>query len=375
MNNALYQKVRALPAQQLYLLTCEKAIDLSVALTERYQLNAEQIGALSDLTARIYLKELRLADLYTEIKRLFPSDEAMSKRLTCDLAGFKLLAIESWLAEDVSNYIRSLGADPSDYHFETEELKRLAAAELSADELAKAEPVFEPLPVADDPEDGSESDDLSESSDAEIDPAELAMQFRDIIDKDLMELLNTNDNLFVAEFNWRLIKLLTEDESLHNDLINKLINSPKRLSDETIVLEGRQVEATVSNWIKSYIATKGSSMIDTITLSDFLVNATNARFLNEVEKRRLSRLLKFYSNIKYFPDSLVGEDPLAWELLPLSNDPDDIITPSTQSNRNQSPLDANQPDDKLAELKSLTRKYAEGSLERMVIDEEIKRLS
>jgi len=397
MDSDLQKQIKTLPREILYLLTAEKAVDLSVMLSERYRFNQDQIGAFANLIAKLYLKELRLSDLFTQVKIIFTLDEPTTKALCRDIAGFKLLVVSDWLGEDVANYIRSLGGDINEYSFENQELRRLAAAEMAIDDATSAEPELASIVATDDelddPVEESDDDAVDETealSDAEtelVDSETFDSQFVAILSDQLTELLSTDDNLFIQEFNGRIIGILGADPDMKNELINALMKNQSRLSGESIVLDGRQVEPTVSNWIKYYITSKGSSMIDSVALSDFLVNSSNARFLNNNEKLMLSRLLQLYSNIKFFPDSLVGDNPDNWIVMPLSNEANHefiklVETPEMTPVLESHPLETTKPvinkgldTGKLNSLRQLAASYAVGSLERLALEEEIKRLS
>lgn len=389
MNQALNDKIRTLPREEFYLLTCEKAVDLSLLLKSRYNLDNKQIGLLYELVASLYLKELRLADLYSQVKLQFGFTDSDAKRFSADLAGYKLLAIDQWLGENVIAYIQSLGLDAGDYRFEVEELKRLAAAEMAADDLAEQQERDAAEPIVVSAEESAKADEafysrfpidaLVDESDTAVDAPAVAdaNQVQDLFANHLEELLMNDDNFFISNLNQTLIQSLIDDETIKTQLIGLLTNSQLQISAETIVLDGRQVPGTVGNWIRSFINSKGSIMIDSVILTDFLVTATNARFLTETEKLTLGRLLRLYSNIKFFPDSLQGDDPEQWVILPLSISPDLELIPLASNEHSQTvEAELNAATAKqIAQLQEEAKKYPEASLERMALEEEIKRIA
>lgn len=394
MNSTNKAKIKNLPQEVFYLLTADKAADLTVLLIEKYDLDGIQASSLVELIEKVYLKELRLAEIYNQVKSLFPFDDTKLRQLVCDLAGYKLLAVSDWLGEDVANYIRSLGGNASDYFTDTEELKKLAATELAADTILwQDEPPLPPLiddgePIDIYPDNPNYVRDITEGSDAddvdsEVAPSaspELALeQFKDLIAGNLAELLATSDHLFISEFNYRLIDLLVNHPDFKDSLIGVLLNHGLEIGTETIVLDGRQLAPTVGAWINYFISQKGSIMFDAVTLSDFLVNAASAKFLLPTDKNILSRLLWLYRNLKFFPDSLVGDNPDTWEMLTYVDAPDyqiydaDSAGSATTSTTDSQPTQSN--DAKINALQVLLKQYPDNSLERLAIEQEIKRLT
>lgn len=389
MADDIKKKIRELPQEVFYLLTADKAVDLNLELAEKYGLNGIQISAMVDLVEKTYVKELRLSDLYTQAKAAFAFDEAKLRQFICDLAGYKFLPIVDWLGEDVANYIRSLGGDAATYATENADLKRLAAGDLAADTLLWQEPDLPLLEVTNDVVEAAEA---GVEEVGEIALEESIEQYKNILSTDLGELLAIDDYLFVQQFNYRLINLLVDHEDLKDSLIAVLLNNDLKIGTETIVIEGRQIAPTAGAWINYFISQKGSVMFDAVLLSDFLVNAANAKFLSAIDKSKLSRLLWLYRNIKFFPDSLVGDDPEKWELLPNVGDVNYKVV-DVESNiekykdRNIESSAVNEvvkaapernfsaDQSKVMGMKALAAKYPAGSLERLAIDEEIKRLT
>ncbi len=398
MNNANKAKIKQLPQEVFYLLTADKAADLSVLLIEKYDLDGIQSSAMVELVEAVYLKELRLAELYNQVKAVFNFDDTKLRQFICDLAGYKFLAISDWLGEDVANYIRSLGANASDYLAEVEELRKLAATELAADTMLwQADP--EPAPIPDDgepmnvyPDDpdylraiSEETTDLDASAGTEsaISPELALEQFKDLLSSNLLVLLASSDQLFISEFNYRLINLLVDHPDFKDALISVLLTNSLQIGTETIVIDGRQILPSIGAWINYFINQKGSIMFDAVTLSDFLINSASAKFLASTDKDLLSRLLWLYRNLKFFPDSLVGDNPNTWEILTYLDDPDyrvfeaesvPLLAESRPVANNQATV-VNPVNTKLSSLQTLAKQYPDNSLERLAIDEEIKRLS
>ena len=416
MNEELKKKIKQLPEEVFYLLTADKAAELNAALIADYDLNGVQAAAVVELVEKVYVKELRLSDLYTQIKSLLTSaplstgafEETRLRQFICDLVGYRFVPVADWLGEDAVNYIRSLGGDATTYAQDNEDLKLAAAKELAADNLLWQEEAELPPLEADDgsplniyPDDPSymaaitapESSD--EAEEVEVGSTEdLIADYKNILTKELDSLLAIDDYLFVEQFNSRLIALLVERIETKDELVAILLNNEARIGTETIVVDGRQLPPTTGAWISYFISQKGSSLFDAVTLSDFLVNAANTKFLAPSDKAKLSRLLLLYRNLKFFPDSLIGDEPDKWEILTNVGEvnykvidfdyqsesrkskvesPDLKRTDNIVAARPERNFVAEQP--KVAAMKALGDKYPAGSLERLAIDEEIKRLT
>jgi len=126
---------------------------------------------------------------------------------------------------------------------------------------------------------------------------------------------------------------------------------------------------TVANWIKYFIATKGSDAFDNISLSSFLVQSPNAKVLNEKEKTRLRKLLTLYRNLKFFPDSMPNKTGDGWEIIPTQ-----IADDVQRETKVVKEKEVSESEKKVQDLRLVLAKYPEGSLARRAVEEEIKRL-
>ena len=416
MNEELKKKIKELPEEVFYLLTADKAAELNATLIAEYDLSGVQAAAVVELVERVYVKELRLSDLYTQIKSLLTStqlstgsfEETRLRQFICDLVGYRFVPVADWLGEDALNYIRSLGGDAATYAQDNEDLKLAAAKELAADNLLWQEEAELPPLEADDgsplniypddpsymaaitaPESSDEAEDVGAGS-----AEDLIADYKNILTKELDSLLAIDDYLFVEQFNSRLIALLVERIEAKDELVAILLNNEARIGTETIVVDGRQLPPTTGAWISYFISQKGSSLFDAVTLSDFLVNAANTKFLAPSDKAKLSRLLLLYRNLKFFPDSLVGDEPDKWEILTNVGEVNYRVIEDNQVRKLESiKLESSElkrmdnivstvpernfagDQAKVMALKALGDKYPAGSLERLAIDEEIKRLT
>ncbi len=108
--DVLERKIKELPEPVLDYLYSERAGELNLKIIERHQLNETQEESLYALLREIFVKELSLDRLIAEIKARFGFDDAKSKALAIDIAGYRLLPLDKWLG-DIGAYLRANGAD------------------------------------------------------------------------------------------------------------------------------------------------------------------------------------------------------------------------------------------------------------------------
>lgn len=226
---------------------------------------------------------------------------------------------------------------------------------------------------------------------------------KDFFTNDLVEMLGLDDDYTLAEVNHDIFHLiLNVRETIKDELVNILLNNQEVLTSQRIVLDGKQVDATVANWLNYFISQKGSAMFDTLTLSDFITSSPNAKFLDFDEKRLVSNLLMVYRNLKFFPESLTSPDPKHWVIFPVSS-VEEPLTKTVDSEANEV-IDLTEPTltvpvakpkvfpkapapltpeveakealkaEQIAETEALIARYPSGSIERMALEEELDKL-
>lgn len=109
--DVLQRKIDALPEPVLEYLYSERAGELNLQIIERHLLDEKQEEAYFQVLRELFVKDLPLERLLLELKSRLGLDDAKAKGLAIDIAGFRLLPLDKWLA-DVTAYLRALGADP-----------------------------------------------------------------------------------------------------------------------------------------------------------------------------------------------------------------------------------------------------------------------
>jgi hypothetical protein len=85
----------------------------------------------------------------------------------------------------------------------------------------------------------------------------------------------------------------------------------------------KAAEETIGNWLKDFIEQKGSGIFNNIVLGDFLLKSVNAKKLNKNEKELVKKLLIFYRNLKFFPESMPNDAIENWQIIPFSEEESD----------------------------------------------------
>ena len=378
MNNYLQEKIKTLPKEIEAYLTSAKADRLNVLIAEKYRLTFPQVLAFADLVPQLFLKEIPATNLVEEIKHIFGFSDNIAKQMACDIAGVRLLVITDWLQTDIAGLIKSWGGNPEKYktHVEVQQKAIVKEAKWLAEQLA--EPVY---------------NEIEEIEEAEgIDWQDREEKMKEIFGKNLVGVFNLNDDEFLGHMNDMILYLIANQrEEIKDELANAMLNNTERLTQTNIVFEGKQVEPTVANWLAYFFSQKGSDMFDSLTLSDFMTNSANAKLLDAEEKRLLTNLLFTYRNLKFFPASMNSNDPKDWFIFPsgvkekpLTNtsfepEPQTFFAPVQSPAQTGAPINYQPPinpqaEAQIKELMAMAERYPEGSLERLAVEQEIKKL-
>lgn len=198
-----------------------------------------------------------------------------------------------------------------------------------------------------------------------------------------------------------IFSLFNKDLLLEEKVINALYNNQELISQKTINLEGREVKASIANYLKDFIKNYGSEMPDNLVLANYLNSSVNVKKLSPQEKSILNRVLKTYKNLVFFPESMERIPMENWELIASSSkdaveqkdalDDDNISALQKTKEVIQTELkeDLNEKDKEvksaktrledlsfkdLDELNRMLKEYPLNSLEYRAIKEEINRL-
>jgi len=123
-----------------------------------------------------------------------------------------------------------------------------------------------------------------------------------------------------------IFKLLNSYEDLEEKIINLLYNNDETLTIARLVLAEREVAPTIANWLKDFIKLNGSELFDDLVLAQYLSTSINTKNLSFEEKELVSKLLKLYRNLAFFPESMENLEFKDWQIIPVDREEEQEFT-------------------------------------------------
>jgi hypothetical protein len=150
-------------------------------------------------------------------------------------------------------------------------------------------------------------------------PIEEENDIIDLIDNDLIDVLKNPDDDSTETLNSSFFRVLNRDRLFKEKASKALYINNLILTDKPFSFDGRNSVGTVANWLKDFINQNGSSYFNALVLSKFVASSENAKSLDSQEKKLLTRLLKFYRNLSFYPESLNNVPVEEWEIVPFEH--------------------------------------------------------
>jgi hypothetical protein len=221
----------------------------------------------------------------------------------------------------------------------------------------------------------------------------------DFLGESIMEVLKSQDYTGPQKVNGSALYLLINKPDCLNRFIKTFLSNQEKIGSKKMMLNDREEESTISNWIKHFIKVNGTEMFSSIVLAKYLTSTFVTTLLNEDEKKILKKVLKLYRNLNFFPESMANIPRDDWEIFPIERDfvfnnksinrienkpKEEIIKPKIEekveiiTKEVEETKELNLPDlnnKELKELQDLLIKYPEKSLERKAIENEIKKIN
>lgn len=144
-------------------------------------------------------------------------------------------------------------------------------------------------------------------------------QEKEILRKIFLESLISEMNEFVLvknAVNLRIFDILEQDLNFKRELEQQLYKNNELLTKDSITLDDKSSSPTIGNWLKDFIAKKGTDDFSTIALSDYLTNSANTKNLTSEDRQKVFDLLNLYRNIKFFPATVEGKPMEEWRIIP-----------------------------------------------------------
>ena len=222
-----------------------------------------------------------------------------------------------------------------------------------------------------------------------------------ILGDNLLQELS-NHPIIINAVNARIIYVLTIDLDFKVEVERVLLSNENVLTGKDFFLGAKPTRPTVGNWIKYFIEESSSDFFDSIVLTKFLTDAKNVKVLDSKEKESVKKVINLYRNLKFYPESMPNDTGENWQILPFeipANQPDlseeaapkeieekelpkievkkvePIVEKDFSEEIMPTKINILDKDKELLDLKDLLSQYQVGSLERRVVEEEIKKLS
>ena len=322
---------------------------LTVELAEKYKLSNNLIPSIVDLIFNVASSQVSFSKIPQESSKLFSLDDATALSFSLDLIGQNFLFLASYFPEMMPVF-ESLGGQPEKY---SEVIGRIsqALAEERKYFAKQLEPEKEYV--------------FQEKVVEEIFGRE---EYIEIFHQGVLQFLfKISDASTAEDFNRDLLLFLVDHLSVKNELFKGLMNNQELLGEQRIILENKNVDQTIANWLKDFIKEKGSDLFDELILVEYLTSSRNPKSLSSDGKDLLRRVLKLYRNIAFFPESQGNLDPEKWQILPFT-DNDERLDSSAKNftTRHENSL--------RQELELSLKTFPVGSLEHRAASEELARL-
>jgi hypothetical protein len=198
-----------------------------------------------------------------------------------------------------------------------------------------------------------------------------------------------NNQIILDAINHQVFYVLAKDLKFRDELVKSLLANEEFLTGGTVLVSGKLVRPTISNWLKNFIEVNGSNIFDSVILSKYLSSSKSAAKLSLDEKGNISKILAIYRNLKFFPESMPNDTGAGWQILPFEilveknleeakekikslpdqlEKPEKKIVPIIDQALEEKKV-------KLSELEKISGRYSPGSLEKKAVEEEIKKVN
>jgi hypothetical protein len=287
--------------QKLDSLSEEVNLYFSSSLNEKNNLEISKdynidIFSLNDLIINFFISNFDLNILSKEAEEKNINKNNLNKFI-CDFLGKLFLPIESFLSWDVKKEIEGRKGKIENYKKYIEEFNNLIE-DKNVEELSE----------------------LAENFLDNFDEAEEERVVLNFLEKDLLSVLSDNDISGSRRLNGSLVYLLINKKDLLNKFVRTFLNNQEQISSQRILLDGKEQDPTIANWIKHFVKENGSGIPGNITLAKYLTSSSDVLSLKENEKKILKKVLKLYKNLVFFPDSMANISVDDWEIIPIDRD-------------------------------------------------------
>ncbi len=208
-------------------------------------------------------------------------------------------------------------------------------------------------------------------------------QVEDVFDNGLIPM-TLQDAETIKAFNYSAFAEMDKDDLLEDRLINLLLNNEELISANNVVIDGRSYRGTVKSWLKDFINKQGSDIFDSFVLAKYINSLGGEVELSPSEKKLLTKILKTYRNLVFFPESMENTPMEKWAIIPFEEETvkqkveelhQVVIAKKEQPKKDNFKPDQEDVNNIQIELQNMLSDYSLDSLEYKAIKEEINRLN
>lgn len=209
-----------------------------------------------------------------------------------------------------------------------------------------------------------------------------------ILSTTIGEFLKSESTITLDKLNWLLIFILQKKINFKDEALKALSQNNVVFISSSLIIDNKPCKATIENCIKDFVKSVGGGKITSLEFTQYLTTGKNTSKLSKIERDLLRRLLQFYINLRFFPESISGTGQEVWRIMPIEstiNEKEFLMelnkTPLAVAKGNEPinkkseprPLQNTTPEQNkhLAELMLEANKYPVGSLERRAVESAI----
>ncbi|HPT08315.1 MAG TPA: hypothetical protein PLE28_01310 [bacterium] len=381
------QKINALPEEVSLYFSSDLSIKSTEELLADYNIDQE---AIDDIIRDFFVSDFSIDELEKSIALKIDNKNNINNFIN-DFLGKLFLPVASFVNAKIEDAIKKHQGNIEEYKNYVNDFFDLIE-DKNFDEL------------------GDFVKDLEEKIDFKEEEA-LVLNF---LGTNLVEVLKNNDSSGAIKINGSALYLLANREDCLEKFIKAFLSNSEKISSKNILIDNREQEPTIANWIKHFVKENSSEIFSNIVLAKYLISPTVVALLNDDEKKLLRKVLKLYRNLVFFPESMANIPINDWEIIPIDRDADflknkeDVKQKIDKFNNQKEEKELKVEDKKdiepikkiidqpaktpelpktediklmdlknkeLQELEELLLKYPEKSLERKVINTEIKKIN
>lgn len=359
-NLQFLQKLEVLPEEVSAFLYSKELENYMSDISKKFGLNIEVVN---DFLLEFFINDFNFLKIEEFIKSQI-SNQNFFNELYCDFLGNIILPLAPFIKVDVEKEIKNRNGDLNKY---------LLSIEIFNEVINDKN--FENLL------------EVSSSLDKITDLKEEERVSLYFLEKDLVQVLKSNDPFSAKKINGSIIFILSKNPELAAKFSRAFLANQEKLTTNLLIINNKKEEPTIANWISSFIKENGSDNFSNIALAKFLTSSVNCLSLDEGERRLVRKIIRLYRNLSFFPDSMSNVPIEEWEIIPVDKNslaPNDLLKKDTDSLKKETVVLENkeleiekvlsEDEQKIKELELMLEKYPNKSLERKAIENELKKI-